>query len=102
VRILKIGIVLIVIKNIKYKLTAIVKMVAENVNMRRTKMINGQLAMLKDSGATLQYECEECVGHGNIPISCEEVVTCPSCGGRGWTENLSSIPQDIIITVRRK
>ena len=22
-------------------------------------MINGQLAMLKDSGATLQYECEE-------------------------------------------
>ena len=52
-------------------------------------MINGQLAMLKDSGATLQYECEECVGHGNIPISCEEVVTCPSCGGRGWTENLT-------------
>ena len=65
-------------------------------------MINGQLAMLKDSGVTLQYECEECVGHGNIPISCEEVVTCPSCGGRGWTENLSSIPQDFFIRIGSK
>jgi DnaJ-class molecular chaperone len=65
-------------------------------------MINDQLAMLKDSGATLQYECEECVGHGNIPISCDEVITCQSCGGRGWTENLSSIPQDLLITIGRK
>ena len=65
-------------------------------------MINGQLAMLKDSGATLQYECEDCVGEGYIPISNEEVVTCKECGGRGWTENLSSIPQDLLITIGRK
>ena len=64
-------------------------------------MVNWQC--LKDSGATLQYECEECVGHGNIPIRCEEVVTCQaSCGGRGWTENLSSIPPDLLITIGRK
>ena len=65
----------------------------------RTKMINGQLTTLADSGATLQFECEECVGEGYIPISNEEVVTCKECGGRGWTENLSSIPQDLLITI---
>ena len=51
-------------------------------------MINGQLTTLADSGATLQFECEECVGEGYIPISNEEVVTCKQCGGRGWKENL--------------
>jgi DnaJ-class molecular chaperone len=65
-------------------------------------MINGQLAMLKDSGATLQYECEDCVGHGYIPINNAELSTCEECGGRGWTENLSSIPQDLLIRVGRK
>ena len=43
-------------------------------------MINGQLTMLADCGATLQFECEECVGEGYIPISNEEVVTCKECG----------------------
>ena len=65
-------------------------------------MINGQLRTLADSGATLQFECEECVGEGYIPISNEEVVTCKECGGRGWTENLSSIPQDLFIIIGRK
>jgi len=65
-------------------------------------MINGQLTMLADCGATLQFECEECVGEGYIPISNEEVVTCKECVGRGWTENLSSIPQDLLITIGSK
>ena len=65
-------------------------------------MINGQLKIMHDTSATLQFECEECVGHGCIPISNEQVVTCKECGGRGWTENLSSIPQDLLITIGRK
>ena len=65
-------------------------------------MINGQLKILHDTSATLQFECEECVGHGCIPISNEQVVTCKECGGRGWTENLSSLPQDLFIRIGSK
>ena len=65
-------------------------------------MINGQLKILHDTSATLQFECEECVGHGCIPISNEQVVTCKECGGRGWTENLSSLPTDITIKIIRR
>ena len=65
-------------------------------------MINGQLKIMHDTSATLQFECEECVGHGCIPISNEQVVTCKECGGRGWTENLSSLPTDIIIKIIRR
>ena len=65
-------------------------------------MINGQLKIMHDTSATLQFECEECVGHGCIPISNEQVVTCKECGGRGWTENLSSLPTDITIKIIRR
>ena len=43
----------------------------------------------------------ECVGHGCIPVSNEEVKTCEECGGRGWTENLSSLPADVTIRIMR-
>ena len=65
-------------------------------------MINGQWKIMHETSATLQFECEECVGHGCIPISNEQVVTCKECGGRGWTENLSSLPTDITIKIIRR
>ena len=65
-------------------------------------MINGQLKIIQDTSSTLQFECEECVGHGCIPISDEEVKTCEECVGRGWTENLSSLPTDVTIKIIRR
>tara|TARA_B110000305_G_C19152435_1_gene498694 strand:- start:87 stop:242 length:156 start_codon:yes stop_codon:yes gene_type:complete len=35
---------------------------------------------------TLQYTCEDCAGYGNQPISDEEVVSCSTCDGAGWTD----------------
>jgi len=46
-------------------------------------MINGQLKIIQDTSSTLQFECEECVG-------------------RGWTENLSSLPTDVTIKIIRR
>ena len=33
----------------------------------------------------IQYVCDDCVGHGYVPISDREVDACPKCEGTGLT-----------------
>mgnify|MGYP003135648341 CR=1 FL=1 len=34
----------------------------------------------------IRYVCDDCAGHGYVPISSEEVDTCPKCKGEGLTD----------------
>ena len=33
----------------------------------------------------IQYVCDDCVGHGYVPVSDREVDACPKCEGTGLT-----------------
>tara|TARA_R110000850_G_scaffold140767_1_gene262330 strand:+ start:324 stop:524 length:201 start_codon:yes stop_codon:yes gene_type:complete len=64
-------------------------------------MVNGRAIInpLRSSNITLQYTCEDCAGYGNQPISEEEVVSCSTCNGAGWTDLPNN--QDLTIKIVR-
>lgn len=34
----------------------------------------------------IQYVCDDCVGHGYVPVNEYEIDTCTKCAGTGLTE----------------
>jgi DnaJ-class molecular chaperone len=39
----------------------------------------------RSTAIRIQYVCDDCVGHGYVPVSDREVNACPKCEGTGLT-----------------
>ena len=39
----------------------------------------------RSSSIQIQYVCDECVGHGYVPVNECEIDTCTKCAGTGLT-----------------
>lgn len=40
----------------------------------------------RSSSIIIQYVCDDCVGHGYVPINDREVDVCSKCSGTGLTD----------------
>ena len=40
----------------------------------------------RSSAIIIQYVCDDCAGHGYVPVSNQEIDSCSKCAGTGLTD----------------